>query len=175
MAKPIKNLRQVTALAHPLRLRILEELAVAARTPKQVAEILGRKPTGLYHHVRVLEKARLVRQTETRRKRGTVEKYYRAVSPSVRVDPGVFERRRSRVPAILAGVLEAAEDDLRALRSPREPVLALRLRTRLTPRGLLALRRVLERFARDHEETAASEYSVSLVAFPTKKAAGILP
>ena len=75
MGNPIRSLKQVKALAHPLRLRILEELAVAARTPKQVAEILGRKPTGLYHHVRVLEEARLVRQTEARRKRGTVEKY----------------------------------------------------------------------------------------------------
>lgn len=133
MAKPIRTLRQVKALAHPLRLRILEELAAAPHTPKQVAGILGRKPTGLYHHVRVLEEAGLVRVTETRRKRGTIEKYYRAVASGVRVDPGVFERRRSRVPEVLSGVLEAAEDEVRALRSPKEPVLALRLRTRLSP------------------------------------------
>jgi DNA-binding transcriptional ArsR family regulator len=169
MVNPIRNLRQVIALAHPLRLRILEELSVAARTPKQVAEILGRKPTGLYHHVRVLEKAHLVRQTETRQKRGTVEKYYRAVTPSVRVDPGVFERKRSRVPAVLAGVLEAAEDEVRSLASPTEPLLALRLRTHLSSAGLRDLRRVLEGFARKHGKAAGPEYSISLVACPARK------
>ncbi len=57
----ISNLDQVKALAHPLRVRIVETLASSdPMTTKQVAELLGEKPTRLYHHVGLLEKAGLI-------------------------------------------------------------------------------------------------------------------
>jgi DNA-binding transcriptional ArsR family regulator len=169
MVKIIRNLQQVKALSHPLRLRILEVLGAEAHTPKQVAQILGRKPTALYHHVRVLEKAHLVRQTETRRKRGTVEKYYRAAAPGLRVDPRVFERRRSGVPSVLTGVLSATEDEVRSLRSPPEPVLALRLQARLSGARIRELRRLLEGWARKAETPGAPPYAIALLAYPSRE------
>jgi len=172
MTNCIRDLQQVKALAHPLRLRILESLSDAARTAMQVAELLGRKPTALYHHVRVLEKARLIRQTETRKKRGTTEKYYRALVSSVRVDPRVFERRRSRVPSVLIGVLNAAGDEVRSLRSPREPVLALRLRARLSPARIKELRRLLESWAREADAEDETLYSVAAVVYPAPRTKG---
>lgn len=68
------------ALAHPLRLRILEVFAEMPRTTKQVADLLGEPPTRLYHHVAALERAGLLRLTETRKNRGTTEKWYEAIS-----------------------------------------------------------------------------------------------
>src|SRR5271156_1950475 len=81
----VKDLRQIRALADPLRQRILGALMSTPRTTKQVAEILGEKPTKLYHHVEALEKAGLVRLTETRPVRGTVERYFQAVATQFQV------------------------------------------------------------------------------------------
>jgi len=71
---------EMRALAHPLRLRVLEVFAEAPRTTKQVADLLGEPPTRLYHHVAALERSGLLRLTETRKNRGTTEKWYEAIS-----------------------------------------------------------------------------------------------
>ena len=84
------DLEQVKVLADPLRLRILENLCDGPRTTKQVAELLGEKPTRLYHHVDALERVGLIRLSETRQVRGTVEKYYKAVARLIHADPSVF-------------------------------------------------------------------------------------
>ncbi len=73
--RTLDDLKQVRALADPLRMRILTALS-EERTTKQVAELLHEKPTRLYHHVDALERAGLVQLTRTRPKRGTIEKYY---------------------------------------------------------------------------------------------------
>src|SRR5262249_14730633 len=77
------GLEQVRALSHPLRLRLLELFAARPRTTKQAAEELGETPTKLYHHVAALERAGLVRLCETRKKRGTTEKYFEAATHRV--------------------------------------------------------------------------------------------
>jgi len=93
------NLAQVRTLADPLRLRILSTLG-EERTTKQVAQILGEKPTRLYHHVAALERAGLVRLSRKKQNRGTVEKYYVAVAGSFRADPRLFSRGRSAAAAV---------------------------------------------------------------------------
>lgn len=70
------NVAELRALAHPLRLRILELFAETPRTTKQVADLLGAPPTRLYHHVAALERAGLLELRETRKNRGAVEKWY---------------------------------------------------------------------------------------------------
>src|SRR3954465_12508415 len=70
------SIAEMRALAHPLRLRILELFADAPRTTKQVADLLGQPPTRLYHHVAALERAGLLQLRETRKNRGTTEKWY---------------------------------------------------------------------------------------------------
>src|SRR5262245_14992699 len=81
---------QVRALAHPLRVRMLGAFAAQERTTRQVAEVLHEKPTRLYHHLKALAAAGLIRKTRTRRNRGTLETYYRAVAGSIRADPSLF-------------------------------------------------------------------------------------
>jgi predicted ArsR family transcriptional regulator len=56
----------------------MELFVETPRTTKQVADLLGEPPTRLYHHVAALERAGLLRLKETRRNRGTTEKWYEA-------------------------------------------------------------------------------------------------
>ena len=87
----ISNLDQVKALAHPLRVRIVETLASSdPMTTKQVAELLGEKPTRLYHHVDLLQKAGLIQLTHTKKNRGTTEKYYEAIARQFRAASDLF-------------------------------------------------------------------------------------
>lgn len=82
----LTEMEQVKALADPLRTRVLEALCQKPMTTKQVALQLGEKPTKLYHHVEILERAGLVQLVETRPNRGTVEKYYQAVARQFALD-----------------------------------------------------------------------------------------
>jgi DNA-binding transcriptional ArsR family regulator len=114
------DLAQIRALANPLRLRILAVLG-EPRTTKQVAGLLGEKPTKLYHHVQVMERAGLVRLTDRRPKRGTVEKYYQAVATLFEAGPGIFAppagargRARSGREAMLVALLETAREEVAA-------------------------------------------------------------
>lgn len=74
---------QLRALAHPLRLRMLELFAEGPRTTKQVALLLGEPPTKLYHHANALERAGLLRLSRTRQNRGAVEKWYEAARSTI--------------------------------------------------------------------------------------------
>jgi DNA-binding transcriptional ArsR family regulator len=86
----LSSLEQVKVLADPLRIRLLEAFC-QERTTKQVATLIGEKPTKLYHHVEALERVGLIRLSRKRQVRGTVEKYYMAVARLFRADNRLFE------------------------------------------------------------------------------------
>jgi DNA-binding transcriptional ArsR family regulator len=116
----LADFQQIRALAHPLRLRILGLLAREPRTTKQVAELLGENHTKLYHHVQELECAKVIRLTETRQKRGTLEKYYQATAALFRAAPSLLSPARtaaekpSEIEAMLNALLDAARADVLA-------------------------------------------------------------
>ncbi len=87
----LKNLEQVKAMAHPIRLRILELLRDKPMTTKQVATVLGEKPTKLYHHIDLLEETGLIQLVETRQNRNMIEKYFVAIAADFIVDRRVLE------------------------------------------------------------------------------------
>jgi len=86
----LKNLDQIKVLADPLRIRNLEAFC-EERTTKQVADLLGEKPTKLYHHVDALERVGLIALSSTRQNRGTVEKYYLARARTFRANSRAFQ------------------------------------------------------------------------------------
>jgi DNA-binding transcriptional ArsR family regulator len=116
----LADFQQIRALAHPLRLRILGLLVREPRTTKQVADLLGENHTKLYHHVQELERAKVIRLTETRQKRGTVEKYYQATAMLFRAAPSLLSPARtaaekpSDVEAMMNAILDAARADVLA-------------------------------------------------------------
>src|SRR5258706_13770453 len=68
--------QELRALAHPLRLKLIEHFAHGPRTTMQVAALIGEPPTRLYHHVNALERAGILHLKRTRQVRGTTEKYF---------------------------------------------------------------------------------------------------
>jgi DNA-binding transcriptional ArsR family regulator len=115
----LSSLEQVKVLADPLRIRILESLMIE-RTTKQVADLLGERPTKLYHHVDALERVGLIRPTRTRQNRGTIEKYYQAVARSFRSNSRLFEtpsrKKNTRaVSKLLTTIFDNTSEELRDL------------------------------------------------------------
>ena len=141
-------MEQVRALAHPLRLRLLELFAQQPRTAKQAAEVMGEPPTRLYHHVAALERAGLIRLRETRQNRGTTEKYFEAIAPSMPVGREVMKDKDARRDLASMGLVvfnQARNELVRALASDDMPqdMVAVRAVFRLTPTAAKELRREL--------------------------------
>jgi DNA-binding transcriptional ArsR family regulator len=68
----------VRALAHPLRVQILEVLNERAASPNELMEILGFPLGNVAYHTRVLEKCGCIELVGTERRRGAIEHYFRA-------------------------------------------------------------------------------------------------
>lgn len=81
----IERAEQLKALAHPLRLRVLETLGGEHEqelTNRELAQRLGVDPGHLHFHVRMLHRAGLIELAEHGRGR---EKPYRAIAQTIRV------------------------------------------------------------------------------------------
>lgn len=105
----LETSEQLRALAHPLRQRILSALVEMPRTNKQLATLLHESPARLHFHVRELARAGLIALVESRPKGGVIEKYYRAVASSFRLDPAL-----GAVASGVEGLVDAALDAARA-------------------------------------------------------------
>ena len=108
----LRDLEQVKTLADPLRMRIVEAMRSGPRTTKQVADAFGEKPTRLYHHVDALERAGILRLVETRRNRGTLEKYYEPVAKLFIIDRELFAPEQGEAAEDAAGVVQSAVPDM---------------------------------------------------------------
>jgi DNA-binding transcriptional ArsR family regulator len=123
---------ELRALAHPLRLRILELFAEAPRTTKQVADLLGQPPTRLYHHVAALERAGLLVLKETRQVRGATEKWYEATARRMGLKQpsgsGAPAGRRALTATALTILEQSRQEVAQALRQAADhPPLVVRL------------------------------------------------
>jgi predicted transcriptional regulator len=73
--------KRLTALAHPIRIHILEVTETEAVSPSEVAVALG-EPLGVVaYHFRVLHNAGLIELAATQRKRGSIQSFYRSTRP----------------------------------------------------------------------------------------------
>ncbi len=74
--------KQIRALAHPLRQRVLDLLADASSTNKKLAEALDVSPPRLHFHLKELQSAGLIEIVAEQPKGGVIEKYYQ---PTARI------------------------------------------------------------------------------------------
>ena len=100
---PTIDQRLIRALAHPLRIRILEILTERVASPVYLSEELE---TGLSHvayHTRTLEKCGCLQLVDTAQRRGATEHFYKA-------EPHAFigDRIWRRVPRALLGGISGA-------------------------------------------------------------------
>ncbi len=174
------GLDQVRALAHPLRLRLLELFARQARTAKQAAEVLGEPPTRLYHHVAALERAGLIRLKETRQNRGTTEKYYEAANPLRPMKPEILKDKKARRDLASMGfvIFDQARNELvKALAADDIPedLVAVRAVFHLSPKEARELRKelvgVVKRLRERHKPSRAKKrkYALTLAMVPTEE------
>jgi hypothetical protein len=144
------RLEQVRVLAQPLRLRLFELFAESPRTTKQAADALELPPTRLYHHVAALERVGLLRLRETRRNRGTIEKYYEAAQSRIAMDE-VRLGGRAPAGALAQQLIDRAGEDMTAALEglpastpPGQRPLGARAIIHTSPRRLAALRARIE-------------------------------
>jgi len=174
------GLEQVRALAHPLRLRLIELFARQPRTAKQAAEVLGEPPTRLYHHVAALERAGLIRLKETRQNRGTTEKYYEVAAPLRPVGKEALKDKGARRDLASMGLVvfdQARNELVKVLASDEMPenLVAVRAVFRLTPKAARELRKELTEVLkklRAREKPAGGKtrrYALTLAMVPTEE------
>jgi len=178
----LSRLEQVRVLADPLRLRMLELFGQAPRTTKQVAELLGEKPTRLYHHVDAMVRVGLIELQETRQNRGATEKYYRAASRRFEVgnDPAkkTARVREQETVAMIRTLLDATSSEVIGFfgrpdheRPPVAPLLA-RAAVRATPEKLEEIRQALLRILEMRgpeaaaKDESATTYSLAVFYYP---------
>lgn len=70
--------RLVKALAHPLRVSIMQELRERVASPSELADTLDVPLPNLSYHVRMLVQLDLLKLVRTRPRRGAIEHYYQA-------------------------------------------------------------------------------------------------
>lgn len=79
----ISDPRLVKALAHPLRVQIMQTLAERIASPSELAEEIGVPLPNLSYHIRQLVSLDLITLVKTRPRRGAIEHYYKARSASL--------------------------------------------------------------------------------------------
>jgi len=157
--------QQLRALAHPLRLRLLEAFAHGRHTTMQVAAQLGEPPTRLYHHVNALERAGILKMVDTRQVRGTTEKYFEVASKQIGGMSGeqLTATNRESMSGIAAAIFDEARAELLAAMAdpskltPATAPIALRMLLSLPPAKIPVLRRRLLAVLRELRREAKKE------------------
>lgn len=95
--------RLVRALAHPLRIQILEILTEQVASPNLLANELGSELSDVAYHTRALDRCGCLDLVETAQRRGATEHFYKAT-------PGAFVGAPSwrKVPRSVRGGVSAA-------------------------------------------------------------------
>src|SRR5919107_5444445 len=99
----IDDPRLVKALAHPIRLKILNILDERTSTPKELAALLGLPLENVSYHVRTLKDFGFIKLERTRQVRGAVEHHYRLAAR-----PRVGSKLWAEVPRVVQEALADA-------------------------------------------------------------------
>lgn len=90
--RPAASAREIKALAHPLRLRILRLCGLHELTNKQLADRLGQDPGTMLYHVRQLLSAGFLEPAQVRTgESGALEKPYRSTGRSWHLETALGE------------------------------------------------------------------------------------
>jgi DNA-binding transcriptional ArsR family regulator len=174
--------QELRALAHPLRLKLVEMFAGTPRTTMQVAALMGEPPTRLYHHVNALERAGILHLERTRQVRGTTEKYFVVAKQRIGIASrqGVTPASRAAFRGVATLVLDEARAELAAaLARPggftktTAPV-ALRMLLAVPPthhervrKRILATIEAIKRELKDCDKRSAPRWALTLSFAPT--------
>lgn len=171
-------------LGDPVRLEILEQLS-EPRSVTEIAEAMGVPRTRLYHHVRLLEEAGLIRVVETREVGALTERRYQVSARSFRPSERFLEQAlpREQAEAMLtalfgatrADFVRAVDEGIATLRddaSSRTLTLARRI-LHLTPSRLAGLiddvEHLVSSYESDDDDPDAIPVAVLHVVYPSSR------
>ena len=142
----IKDLQQIRLLSDPLKLELLKAFAESDKTTKDAARVLGESVTKLYRHVDALADAGLLEIVQETRKRGAVERTFRAVAKRFEADQSLFhgEQAADGLSAVRE-VLRAGEAEILQALAASDPegdedMILTRLQIKASPERLAELR-----------------------------------
>ena len=172
----IKDLETIRLLADPLKLQLLQAFAEGDKTTKEVASALNESVTKLYRHVDALHDAGLLEIVQETRKRGTVERTFRAVARRFEADHSLFldstaDGGQDAIRDLLrAGEAEILEALANADSGDIGDMIVLRMRIKGTPERIEELRRGLNEWLEsaqieDDEDEDGLEEVAAMIAF----------
>ena len=165
--------QQLRALAFPFRGRIVTLLRERAASTTELASVLETPKGTVGHHLKVLEKAGLVRVVRTRKVRALTEKYYGRVARLyvLKTDDSMPDDVKRG--AIAAMMLRQAADELIASGVDRET--SAILHARLSPADVARFQKRLARLLADFERAEDPDGEMHAFAFALFEATTILP
>ncbi|MBK5220149.1 MAG: hypothetical protein JJE35_10245 [Thermoleophilia bacterium] len=102
--------RLVKALAHPLRVRILEVLSDRVSSPNRLSETLETGLTDVAYHTRALDKCGCLQLVDTAQRRGATEHFYKATPDSFLGNPAWRGVPRAILPGVSGATLQTFID-----------------------------------------------------------------
>ena len=129
----VEDPKQLRALGDAFRARIVMMLRERAASTSELAAVLESPKGTVGHHMKVLERAGLIRVVRTRKVRALTEKYYGRVARLfvLKGDEGMPDELRGGV--LAATMLRQAADELIAAGDPDENDSSALIHVRLTP------------------------------------------
>lgn len=102
--------RLVKALAHPLRVSILEILSDQVSSPNRLSEALETGLTDVAYHTRALDKCGCLHLVETAQRRGATEHFYKATPDSFLGNPAWRGVPSAVLPGVSGATLQTFND-----------------------------------------------------------------
>ena len=169
----VEEPQQLRALADPFRGRIITLLRERSASTTELAKALETPKGTVGHHLKVLEKAGLVRVVRTRKVRALTEKYYGRVARLfvLKTDDSMPDDLQRA--ALAAMMLRQASDELIAARVEKETSAILHVR--LAPRDVLRFQRRLNRLVADFQHAEEPDGEMHALAFALFEATAFLP
>jgi DNA-binding transcriptional ArsR family regulator len=182
-AERVGESRRLEALASPLRMEIIGALRTdGPRSIRELAAQLDKAADGLYHHVRMLLKAGILREREQRKVGRRMEAVYELTAERFagRMDPKSAESKAAAIRAGSAAMRLASrefktaiETDAMTLTKGLPNLRASRQKTWLTDRGLLRLHRLLGQIERlllsESDRKRGRAHSLTIVLAPCRQ------
>jgi DNA-binding transcriptional ArsR family regulator len=141
----VREAEQLRAVADDLRAKIIALLRERARSTQDLAEELSLPKGTVGHHMKVLEKAGLIRVVRTRKVRAMTEKFY---GRTARLFLFQAEEAPDTVPGMGASMLRNAADEVSQAKAG---VKFAHVRSRLSKEDARRLGRRLDRLVKDFQ------------------------
>jgi DNA-binding transcriptional ArsR family regulator len=170
----VEQPEQLRALAHPFRAKIGALLKQRAASTTELATALGAPKGTVGHHLKVLEKAGLIRVVRTRKVRALTEKYYGRVARLFVLKGTDAVPEDLRGGAITAMMLRHAADEVIASGSAEKDASGF-IHVRLAPADLRRFQRRLNRLVADLHRGEDPEGETYALAFALFHSTIVLP